>query len=510
MDTAAACDLEFAYRGRSVKWRLTPPGDYIGDVMRGSGFFFGARCLLDSLRYIPDGASVVDVGAHIGSTAVWWALACRARRVVAIEPDPGSFGLLHDNIALNGLSGTVTPLQVAVGSACGKAERTYSEPGNSGGSQYRPSPSGGIDIVTLDSLVHSGIIDSADVLKIDVEGYECAVLDGAADFFRRFSPVVLAESWRPGGHNAGRYIDAQANRDAFMRKMRAMGYATVLESGDSGVFIRTGVASPSSAAIAAKSSAMQPAPARVPPAEVSAGDSPASARTSDDPLFSLLTPYDIPGLTRVRLGRGGDGGYVAASELLGKIDHIVSSESGGDISFEYDVMCLNERCDLVNYDAASKNRVGTRRMQFRPLDVDGGVSVPTVLKDLQNVLLKLDIEGREFAAFHGPLERFADLSGVVMLVVELHDIAGRNYARTVGLLSRIEKSMTLFHVHANDFGGYTDIAGHRVPNVVELTFVANRFAEGRTVSKSSFPVAGVDECNRHGGTDIPLTFLGER
>jgi hypothetical protein len=147
-------------------------------------------------------------------------------------------------------------------------------------------------------------------------------------------------------------------------------------------------------------------------------------------------------------------------------------------------------------------------MQFKPFAVDGSVSVPTLLAGLDNVMLKLDIEGREFQAFHVQCTKFPDLSSVIMLVVELHDITGSNYTKTVGMLSQISKQMTLFHIHANDYGGYADVDGHRVPKVVELTFVAHRFADGRVPSTAKYPIRGVDECNRRGGTDIPLTFIG--
>lgn len=224
-------------------------------------------------------------------------------------------------------------------------------------------------------------------------------------------------------------------------------------------------------------------------------------------ITDLLIPYDIDGLTKIRLGRDNDGGYVVADELIGHIDHIVSSEWGGDISFEYDLMLLNGRCDMVNYDEHAKRRMSDRRMSFKSTRIDGNNSVQSVIAGLKNVMLKLDIEGAEYDAFRVPVGRIPDLSGVSMLAIELHDIMRRNHTKAIGFLSLISKQMTLFHVHANEYGGYTKADGHDVPNVVELTFVNNALVPGKRKSKSMYPVVGLDVCNKPGATDRPLTFI---
>lgn len=239
MDVELPCDLSFTYRGHDIRFKLTPRGDYISDHMRRSGFFFDAHRLLSELRYIPHGASVVDIGAHIGTVSVWYACVCGARSVVSVEPDTDHYALLLDNIALNGISGIVTPVNAAVGASCGYSECVRRVSGNTGASAYHASESGKVSMITLDSLVDRGIITSADVLKVDVEGYECAVLDGASSFFKRFSPLLIVEVWKPGDiHVDPSFCDPVANHKLFFEKVSALGYKTVAQIGDDYVLSR--------------------------------------------------------------------------------------------------------------------------------------------------------------------------------------------------------------------------------------------------------------------------------
>lgn len=126
------------------------------------------RELLDSVR---TGDVVADVGANIGLYAV--ALARRVGptgRVIAYEPDAANAALLRRNLALNGAGGVVDVREVAVGSERGEL------PFLSDRQQSRFDPSGAarVRVVTLDDE-----LERLALLKIDVEGFECAVLEGA-------------------------------------------------------------------------------------------------------------------------------------------------------------------------------------------------------------------------------------------------------------------------------------------------------------------------------------------
>jgi Predicted methyltransferase len=58
--------------------------------------------------------SVVDIGAFVGDTAVYFAIK-GAKKVIAIEPHTGAYEELVENIRINGLEGKIVPLNIAVG-----------------------------------------------------------------------------------------------------------------------------------------------------------------------------------------------------------------------------------------------------------------------------------------------------------------------------------------------------------------------------------------------------------
>lgn len=122
----------------------------------------------------------VDVGANIGSYTVL-AGAGAGARCISFEPDPASFAWLRRNIGVNGLEGRVDARRCAVGSSEG--ELSFSTGGDtvnhvlSDAEAQNPGKVQTVPQTTLDSALDG---DCPAMLKIDVEGYETAVLRGAA------------------------------------------------------------------------------------------------------------------------------------------------------------------------------------------------------------------------------------------------------------------------------------------------------------------------------------------
>jgi FkbM family methyltransferase len=121
----------------------------------------------------------VDVGANVGSYTI---LACAARKArgYSFEPVPSTFNRLVDNIRLNDLENRVTALNCGVADRAGEMRFTVSE-----GCQDHVVASGedpanqlAVKVVSLDSVLGS---TSANLIKIDVEGFETPVLMGARE-----------------------------------------------------------------------------------------------------------------------------------------------------------------------------------------------------------------------------------------------------------------------------------------------------------------------------------------
>tara|TARA_B100000941_G_C28468326_1_gene534928 strand:- start:549 stop:1169 length:621 start_codon:yes stop_codon:yes gene_type:complete len=140
---------------------------YIEDWKAGKAFTQN-KCLLKFIDYCKNKnirfETVLDVGAWCGT---WChAMLPFSTRVIAFEPDPIHFECLQKNVACE------AKMQ-AVGSKSDKISLT-----NDNFTQAkRVDTQGSIDMITLDSLQLSHV----DLLKIDVEGYEMEVLQGAKD-----------------------------------------------------------------------------------------------------------------------------------------------------------------------------------------------------------------------------------------------------------------------------------------------------------------------------------------
>jgi len=137
-------------------------------------------------RLLRHGMHVVDVGANIGYyTSLFQSVIGPEGHVTCIEPSPENLVELHDNIRENGWS-NVTLHECAVGNQTATVGLRWGV--NSGvvalSEGYLQAT-----MCPLDSLVP----DKCDFLKIDVDGYEWLVLQGARNVIERDKPILFLE-----------------------------------------------------------------------------------------------------------------------------------------------------------------------------------------------------------------------------------------------------------------------------------------------------------------------------
>jgi FkbM family methyltransferase len=186
-------------------------------------FFYGAdkyepgvRALLR--RCIRSGRSAIDVGANVGIHTVVMAEAVgKNGSVIACEPNPLACERLRANLRLNQLV-NVEVHQVAVSSQAGSV-RLYipaDQPWSSASSlqpneHLKTTRDIPVSVTTLDALVAASRIKDVDLIKVDVEGLEAAVLHGANELLRRDHPVLIFEYmrhwWAPVGHSLEEVIE---------------------------------------------------------------------------------------------------------------------------------------------------------------------------------------------------------------------------------------------------------------------------------------------------------------
>jgi FkbM family methyltransferase len=134
---------------------------------------------------------VLDVGANIGTHTL--AYAKMAKQVIAFEPVIGLFTMLCTNLALNYIE-NVLPLNIAVGQKNGITSvliPDYSVENNFGAC----SVSVGNQQVQMYNIDHYNLSDVS-LIKIDVEGYEQQVLEGAMETIARCKPALYVENDR--------------------------------------------------------------------------------------------------------------------------------------------------------------------------------------------------------------------------------------------------------------------------------------------------------------------------
>jgi FkbM family methyltransferase len=205
------------------------PGDHIGDSIFLDGVYEGSLLhstfgtLLASCGQRFSVSTCLDVGANIGNHSLFFA--DRFSRVVAIEPNPVFCLAFRASVALNQLV-NIQLIECGLGATAGRLAYQQTSATNLGGSHFVQSVEGsqaGMEYPTLEIKVGDEIIESLDIpsialIKIDVEGFELAVLRGLQRTLVNQDPVVMFESHPE--------MDRE-NAEATLSFLRQLGYLHV-------------------------------------------------------------------------------------------------------------------------------------------------------------------------------------------------------------------------------------------------------------------------------------------
>lgn len=137
------------------------------------------------------GDTVVDAGANVGIYAIAMAKRVRPGVVHAFEPDPRAARGLREHVRLNRVEDAVVVEERAVGDIDGVVTMTLRTSDTNSSIAALPLPPGIQDRSAIEEIdVPAVRLDTqfagvrVDVLKVDVEGFEGAVLDGAETLLR--------------------------------------------------------------------------------------------------------------------------------------------------------------------------------------------------------------------------------------------------------------------------------------------------------------------------------------
>lgn len=184
------CERLFAaaLAGEGIRWVRTAPGpvwklDLSNPTHRwivygsyeGPGFWRWIRRRRGQI------ATVVDSGANIGQTVLYFATWLPGARILAYEPGHAAREWLEQGIARNGFS-SVTVEAKGLGRAAGKAGLAAAADPSLHGSWNRVQANGGelIELAALDDELARHGAPTLDLWKLDVEGYAMEALLGAS------------------------------------------------------------------------------------------------------------------------------------------------------------------------------------------------------------------------------------------------------------------------------------------------------------------------------------------
>jgi len=157
-----------------------------------------------SKRLLQSSDTFVDVGANFGYFTLIGAK--YAGRVFAFEPSPATYAHLQRNLHLNpALAAKVTSAMKGLAGQPGEM-RLYRPTHNPGTASLQPlsGPDVVTEIVQIDTLDRLLRQQPVHFIKIDVEGAELDVLQGARSILHNQRPLILVELFEPHQQRFGR------------------------------------------------------------------------------------------------------------------------------------------------------------------------------------------------------------------------------------------------------------------------------------------------------------------
>ena len=169
----------------------------VSDMARRGGIY--EHYIFDYVKYNMDvtGTTIIDIGANFGFHTLEFAeLVGPTGKVISFEPQKLVYYQLCGNIILNGYD-NVTAHNVALGdveTVLRMENSDYQSPdtiniGNAHLNAYTDTRYNVVDVKRLDSYEFNNI----SVIKIDVQGYEPNILDGAIQTITKHRPVIFIE-----------------------------------------------------------------------------------------------------------------------------------------------------------------------------------------------------------------------------------------------------------------------------------------------------------------------------
>lgn len=176
--------------GQDFNFVLDSPFDHIQNIIRSGDFY--ERDELDLISELADAPRyILDVGSNIGNHAIYFAHHFDAELTVPVEPNQRVLPLLRANLGLNWhASFDLSLLGYGLADTVARGTPLLLSEANIGGATLEIGEDGSVPVTTGDIAFPEVAFD---LIKIDVEGMENAVISGMSDLLGRSNALVFVE-----------------------------------------------------------------------------------------------------------------------------------------------------------------------------------------------------------------------------------------------------------------------------------------------------------------------------
>lgn len=157
---------------------------------KGWGSFTVTQETAAATKRLPSNPVVIDVGGNIGDWSASILDRIAVSRLIIVEPDAGNCGALRERFS----DDRVEIVQLALSSLNGAAALYSNHPGSGLASLHKRElrhqkidheQVATVETISLETLLETRQIDTVDLLKMDIEGHEFAVLQAAEKVLSR-------------------------------------------------------------------------------------------------------------------------------------------------------------------------------------------------------------------------------------------------------------------------------------------------------------------------------------
>ena len=257
-------------------------------------------------------------------------------------------------------------------------------------------------------------------------------------------------------------------------------------------------------------------------------------------LPKFLKPYQINNSNLIRIGPKRDGGYVIDNRIIKKTNNLITCGLNDDWEFEKEFLKKNIDCKLYAYDHTINNRFWIKRFKkdiihllllkklrwWKILDIfkyidyliffrknkihfqkkivykkvnDKEITIPQIIKNLDNIFLKIDIEGDEYQILNHVKK---NTKNIIFLIIEFHEVH-KNLKKIERFLKKLD--LKLIHIHANNFAGKNR---NNIPRVLELSLLNKKLYNVKNkLTRNNYPIKYLDYKNFKRRDEIKIKFI---